>query len=137
MFDLALKGWDNIKSGIRKFFNGVIGMVNWVIGCINKLPGVSIGYVSYLASGGMPQKGSMFIAGEAGPELVGRMGTNSAVMNNDQIVDSVSRGVAEAVSAVLGNGGQDVNIYLDGRVLGSAVVNYINKESRVLGARVV
>ena len=34
----------------------------------------------------------MFIAREAGPELVGTMGSSTAVMNNEQIVESVARG---------------------------------------------
>jgi hypothetical protein len=41
----------------------------------------------------------MFIAREAGPELVGTISNSTAVMNNDQIVDSVAQGVADANSA--------------------------------------
>lgn len=48
------------------------------------------------ASGGLVNEGQMFIAREAGPELVGTIGNRTAVMNNDQIVESVSRGVADA-----------------------------------------
>ena len=56
------------------------------------------------AAGGSPLSGQMFIAREAGPELVGNLGGNTAVMNNDQIVASVSAGVAQAVASVLGGG---------------------------------
>ena len=49
------------------------------------------------ASGGFPASGQMFLAREAGPELVGTMGSRSAVVNNDQIVESVSQGVYRAV----------------------------------------
>lgn len=45
------------------------------------------------ATGGFPNMGQMFIAREAGPELVGTIGSRSAVVNNDQIVESVSAGV--------------------------------------------
>lgn len=48
------------------------------------------------ASGGIVNEGQMFIAREAGPELVGNIGNRTAVMNNDQIVNSVARGVADA-----------------------------------------
>lgn len=54
----------------------------------------------YLASGGTVSSGQMFIAREAGPELVGTYGSKSAVMNNDQIVRSVSDGVAKAISNI-------------------------------------
>lgn len=56
------------------------------------------------AAGGSPLSGQMFIAREAGPELVGNLGGSTAVMNNDQIVASVSAGVAQAVASVLGGG---------------------------------
>ena len=48
------------------------------------------------ASGGLVNEGQMFIAREAGPELVGTIGNRTAVMNNDQIVESVAMGVADA-----------------------------------------
>ena len=49
-----------------------------------------------LANGGLVNEGQMFIAREAGPELVGTIGNRTAVMNNDQIVESVAMGVADA-----------------------------------------
>ena len=52
------------------------------------------------ASGGSPEGGQMFIAREKGPELVGSLGGHTAVMNNDQIVASVSAGVAKAISNI-------------------------------------
>lgn len=44
--------------------------------------------------------GQLFIAREAGPELVGTLKGHTAVMNNDQIVASVSAGVARAISNI-------------------------------------
>ena len=49
--------------------------------------------ITAYAGGGTPTQGQMFIAREAGPELVGTLGGHTAVMNNDQIVSSVSYGV--------------------------------------------
>ncbi len=72
--------------------------------------------VNYYDSGGLPPIGQMFVARENGPELVGNIGSHTAVMNNDQIVSSVAYGVADAVSRVMknANGGTKVfNIYLD------------------------
>lgn len=55
------------------------------------------------ASGGNPKKARLFYANENGiPELVGRIGSNTAVMNNGQIVASVAAGVYRAVVAAFG-----------------------------------
>lgn len=67
-------------------------------------------------TGGLPPVGQMFVARERGPELVGNIGGHTAVMNNNQIVSSVSSGVAQAVRSVMNNnknGGGVYNIYLD------------------------
>lgn len=55
------------------------------------------------ASGGSPQTARLFYANENGmPELVGRIGSSTAVMNNGQIVASVAAGVYQAVLAAFG-----------------------------------
>ena len=53
------------------------------------------------ANGGFPEQGQMFIAREAGPELVGRIGNRTAVANNDQIVESITAGVEIANDGVI------------------------------------
>lgn len=84
--------------------------------------------VTMAASGGYFNQGQMFIAREAGPELVGTIGGNTAVMNNNQIVSSVAAGVAQAVASVLGNGqqNQSISLYLDGEVIYNSVVDRNN-----------
>lgn len=80
--------------------------------------------VKKYAVGGLPNMGQMFVAREAGPELVGTLGGHTAVMNNDQIVSSVSAGVAQAVKEVIqpllktsvGNN-RPIQISLDGKVI--------------------
>ena len=57
------------------------------------------------ATGGYPDTGQLFVAREAGPELVGSIGNRPAVANNDQIVQAVSQGVAMAVASVMGSSG--------------------------------
>ena len=49
------------------------------------------------ATGGFPNQGQLFIANEAGPELIGTMGGRSAVANNDQITQGIAQAVAPAV----------------------------------------
>lgn len=77
------------------------------------------------AYGGLPGQGQMFIARERGPELVGTLAGSTAVMNNDQIVSSVSDGVARAVAAVLASGANgstnEITIMVDSEVLYRAV----------------
>lgn len=87
---------------IEKTINNGFGFINGAIDFINKIPGVSIpkfDMVSLprLANGGMLNSGQMFIAREKGPELVGTYGNKTAVMNNNQIVQSVSNGVRSAI----------------------------------------
>lgn len=56
--------------------------------------------IQQFASGGLARGSQLFWAREAGPELVGTLGGHTAVMNNDQIVASVSDGVARAISSI-------------------------------------
>ena len=53
--------------------------------------------LQWYAKGGFPEMGQLFIANEAGPEMVGKMGKRNAVANNNQIVDGIKNGVFEAV----------------------------------------
>ena len=53
------------------------------------------------ANGGYPQSGQLFLAREAGAEMVGSIGGHTAVANNDQIVEGISEGVRDANTEVL------------------------------------
>ena len=78
------------------------------------------------ASGGFPDEGELFMAREAGPELVGTIGGRTAVANNDQIIEGISYGVESAnegvINAVYAMAQQivraiedkDTNAYFDG-----------------------
>ena len=84
------------------------------------------GYIPSYATGGI-NSASLFMARENGlPEMVGQIGGHTAVANNGQIVEAVSRGVANAVSMVMGNGSNgnvEVNVTLDGQRIARAVDN--------------
>lgn len=82
-------------------------------------------YLQGLASGGFPDEGQLFVAREAGPELVGTIGNRTAVANNDQIIAGIRQGVFEAVSQAMGNQqGGEVVLKLDGDVLAKGVTKY-------------
>lgn len=86
------------------------------------------------ATGGLPDIGEMFVAREAGPELIGKIGNSSAVVNNQQIVESVSRGVAQAVSQVMNRQqGGNYNFYLDSQQITAVVTKRQNRNLSVMG----
>lgn len=82
------------------------------------------------ADGGFPKQGQLFIAREAGAELVGTMGGKTAVANNDQIVTGITQGVYNAMMAynsqTRNNNGGDV--YLDGTKVGRVVAKGSHQE---------
>lgn len=89
--------------------------------------------VNAYATGGYPDMGQLFVAREAGPELVGNIGNRPAVANNDQIVQAVSQGVAMAVASVMGSSGGKAQIIeniinLDGDVLARSL-NRVNQSA--------
>ena len=88
--------------------------------------------ISWYASGGLPSVGEMFVAREAGPELVGSIGRKTAVANNDQIVSGIESGVYRAMVAANsqggGSGNQTIRIIneIDGDIVGEKVIKYHN-----------
>lgn len=114
--------------------DGWIADVLAALGLPTSLPSLQ---VSWYAQGGFPSTGELFVAREAGPELVGRMGNKNVVANNDQIVAGISEGVYAAVVAAMQSvqlgSGQSVNVYLDGRQITSAV----EKRQRERGASII
>ena len=95
------------------------------------LKSISIPAIPYLAQGGVVDAGQLFVAREAGAELVGNVGRKTAVMNNDQIVDSVSRGVYQAVVAAMGSsrGDQVVEAKVNDKVLFEVLVSRARQET--------
>lgn len=65
------------------------------------LPKFSTVSLARYDKGGFPKSGDLFFANENGsPELVGKMGNQTAVVNNEQIV----QGIAQAVAMVVNSG---------------------------------
>lgn len=93
------------------------------------LPASFIGPRKY-AAGGFPNTGEMFVARESGPEMVGKIGNKTAVANNEQITTAIYNAVKSAMGG--GKGGTTV-LYVDGKVLGKATVDYINNQTMSSG----
>lgn len=123
---LSYAAWtldDNpITRFVRQMANSIIGLVNGVIDAINDMfhiqfNGLSvmditlipafdirlmdIPHIPFFEDGGFPNEGQLFIAREAGAEMVGAMGRRTAVANNDQIVEGISAGVSVANDGVI------------------------------------
>ena len=151
-----VNGAKGVVNGLIGLFegmaNGVIKCINFLINGLNKIsfdvpswvPGIggkkfgfniaNINQISIprLAEGGFVEQGQMFIAREAGPELVGSIGNKTAVANNDQIVSGIEAGVYRAVVAANASnrtgGTQTIRIIneIDGDVVGEKVIQYHN-----------
>lgn len=108
-----------IIGGINGLIKGATQGLNTVISAMNKLsfdipdwvpvwggktfglkiPKISSPKIPYLASGGFPKIGQLFVANEKGPEMLGRMGNRNVVANNNQIVSGIAAGVQSAVAS--------------------------------------
>jgi hypothetical protein len=170
VFSKGGKVFDGIKDGIITAFKAVVNTLikgintvvaipfnglNTVLNTIQNVEFLDIrpfGWLSWrapipqipmLAGGGMPDTGQMFIAREAGPELVGSIGRRTAVVNNDQIVEGISHGVSAAntesnmllreqnslLRAMLE---KETGVYLDGKTITKSVERHQRERGRVL-----
>jgi len=91
------------------------------------------------ASGGFPDEGQLFIANEAGPELVGNIGNRTAVANNDQITEGIAAATYSALTRAMaenranGGGNQPINVYVGNERLYSGFARYQNNENNMYG----
>jgi len=106
----GFKNFVNYGLGLFEgFVNGVIRIINQVVSWVNSAVGwlgISIPFIAEvtipkLADGGFVDEGQLFIAREAGAEMVGAIGRRTAVANNDQIVEGITAGVSIANDSVV------------------------------------
>lgn len=97
----------------------------------------SLGILGY-ADGGFPDYGDLFIANEAGPELVGTIGNRTAVANSSTIETAIYNAVRSAMSDS-NTGGQPADIHvtvdIDGDTVGETVARYNAVRNRRLNGR--
>lgn len=162
-----VQGAKGVVNGMIELFegmaNGVVKAVNWMIDGLNKIKvtipdwvpeiggkkfGINIKKMSEisippLATGGTVDTGQMFIAREAGPEMVGTIGRKTVVANNDQIVDGIAYGVStaneesnallrEQNSLLMALLQKESGVYLDGKQITNSVERYQRGRGRVL-----
>lgn len=140
MWNEFLKWWNGLNLPQLKFkmphfswgTQAATGTLKTVMEFLNipaRIPSLS---VSWYANGGFPgENGQLFVANEAGPEMVGRIGNRNAVVNNDQIVESVSRGVYQAVASAMSQSGnnQVVEAKVNDKVLFEVMVSRARQET--------
>lgn len=89
------------------------------------------------ADGGFPDYGDLFIANEAGPELVGTIGNRTAVANSSSIETAIYNAVRSAMSDSTGGQSADIHVTvdIDGDTVGETVARYNAVRSRRLNGR--
>lgn len=94
--DAAKQIWNDFAKWLNEKLTFTIDPITVMGKTVYEGGEISLGKIPTFASGGFPDKGQLFLASEAGPELVGRMGDRTAVANKDQITDGIATAVYAA-----------------------------------------
>ena len=91
-----------LNSAISYAFGGINSILRRIRGFsiagftpFSGLREISVPQIPMLADGGFVDQGQLFIAREAGAEMVGSIGRRTAVANNDQIVEGIATATRE------------------------------------------
>lgn len=121
MKDIGKKIINGLLAGLKETFTKittwVTEKVNWIKNMFKSVDASSPRQLDYgggggnyqaFASGGYPETGSFFLAGEAGPELVGTVGGRTTVTSHDQftagmedIMDNTNTVIMQAAQALI------------------------------------
>lgn len=107
IFNMLLSAGAALVNGVSSLLNNLnVDIPDWVPKYGGKkfgfnIPKVTAPKIPTFADGGFPTEGQMFIANEAGPEMVGTMNGRSAVASNDQIVAGIKQAVIEGFMEVI------------------------------------
>ena len=95
--------------------------------------GLNVPTIQY-AQGGLPSVGQMFIANERGPELVGQIGGQSFVANQNQMMDIIDKKLQNA-----GGGIKNATfvVQVGNEQIGKVVINDLNKMAKSNGKPIV
>lgn len=138
VYDNIYNTFDAIRQTLQQVSDEVTRMLNKMVSDANSLAGLTgkkydyvSGYtmqqaqrfnIEMFANGGFPRSGELFLAREAGAEMVGSIGSKTAVANNDQIERAIFNAVLTAMSQAMANGSSqpielNQKIELDGDVI--------------------
>ena len=107
-------------DAVQKDFNNTTFKLKGKMTVTTNLPDGTANFYSQKAEGGFLNKGEIFVAREAGPEMVGTINGKTAVANNDQIVEAISIGVAKAMS------GRNTNVTIQANANTQGLLNFID-----------
>ena len=94
--------------------------------------------ISAYANGGYPDKASLFFANENGiPELVGRIGNQTAVANNDQITTALTSALLTALSGADLGGQGTIVVNIGNKKVYEGMGEHIDSESERYGTSYV
>ena len=130
-FDAIRQTLQQVSDEVTRMLNQMVSDANSLAGLIGKKYSHVGGYtmqqaqrfnIEMFANGGFPRSGELFVAREAGPELVGSIGGKTAVGGNDQIERAIFNAVLTAMSQAMANGSSqpielNQKIELDGDVI--------------------
>lgn len=152
--DQIATGWNNTWAKVESVFvltiNKIVDLINIFLESLPKgikekfdIEGnvqhleIKDGKIEKKANGGYVNSGQLFIAREAGAEMVGSMNGHTAVANNDQITDGIYRAVLQAMRESGGGNGNNGNTtfvaQLNGKTLFEEVISQNKKASRMYG----
>jgi len=120
-----IKNWWNttVMAAVRRGVAAVENLLGFDINGDGIIGGVSTTHESSsgathggahgkFATGGVPTRGTLFYAGESGPEFIGSMGGSSAVANTEQMTDAIYKAAYMGMSQALReNGGNGMSGY--------------------------
>lgn len=96
-FDAAIEGvkalWNKFADWLNEKLTFEIDPVSIMGKTVYEGGTISLGKIPTFSAGGFPDHGQLFIANESGPEMVGRIGGQTAVANRDQITDGIATAV--------------------------------------------
>ncbi len=133
--------WNGFRNGFNADSAGKLGSLLGKVGSVLSQGKSGDSQVKYstpigpglngFAAGGFPDMGEMFIARENGPEMVGRIGSKTAVANNEQITTAIYNAVKSALGG--SQSGTPIIMKINERVLGQAVIGHINNATMSSG----
>ena len=111
---------------------GIIAGIAAVVGSVK----AAQANINAYANGGYPDTGQLFIANEAGAELVGNIGGRTAVANNDMIVQAIENASYRGMAKAMGNGAnnnlaisfKDVNANDLSRALATSMIKEFQRQ---------
>lgn len=129
---------------VESLVNGFIGALNLAIDVINLIPGVKISKLDKIKlprfeEGGFPDSASLFFANENGiPEMVGRIGNQTAVANNDQITTAIASAVTQAINnSNFGQNGSPTVIYIGNKKVYEGYGQHVQRENDRYGTNTI